>query len=285
MLDFQSIMTFLTPWEFSPTVLAVCALTIILYLRGLARSHGAGIPVNPWRIIAMLVGVVSIYAFMQTYLDYLSQHMFWVHRLQHLVLHHVGPFLIALSAPYEILNRGCPAWLRNTVFLPFWRNPVTRTLYRVIQNPVIASLLFVGLIAFWLTPALHFTAMLSLERYEAMNWSMTIDGLLFWWLMVGPNKQTLSLGYGTRIIALWAVMLPQMIIGAYIALNSHVLYDVYSVCGRAWPISPIVDQQVGGLITWIPGSMMSVIAMVIVLSRWLRERKQESDVATMAAQA
>lgn len=285
MAGIQSVIAFMTPWEFSPTVLICCAGTIVLYLRGLQRSRDAGIRFGFWRSAALLIGVISIYAFMQTYLDYLSQHMFWVHRLQHLVLHHIGPFLIALSAPYEILNQGCPAWLRNGLFIPLWRNPVTRTFYRVIQNPVIASVLFVGLIAFWLTPALHFTAMLSIERYDAMNWSMTIDGLLFWWLMVGPKKQTRPLGYGARIIMLWVVMLPQMMIGAYIALNKHVIYDVYSVCGRAWPISPMTDQQIGGLITWIPASMMSVIAMVVVLARWLRENKRPTDTPTGAVPA
>ena len=208
-----------------------------------------------------------------------------MHRLQHLVLHHIGPFLIALSAPYEILNQGCPTWLRNGLFIRLWRNPVTRTCYRVIQNPVIASVLFAGLSAFWLTPALHFTAMMSIERYDAMNWSMTSDGLLFWWLMVGSKKPTRPLGYGTRIIMLWVVMLPQIMIGAYIALNKHVIYDVYSVCGRAWPISPMTDQQIGGLITWIPASMMSVIAIVVVLARWLRENKRPSDTPTGAVPA
>jgi putative membrane protein len=52
----------------------------------------------------------------------------------------------------------------------------TQHLYRFVQGPVVAPLLFVGLIYFWLSPSIHFAAMLSLDRYQAMNWSMVIDG-------------------------------------------------------------------------------------------------------------
>jgi putative membrane protein len=266
----QSVLDFLSPWEFSPTVLILCAGSALVYLRGLGRAGEVGASPGLWRSLAFLVGLATIYAFLQTRLDYLSQHMFWVHRLQHLVLHHAGPFLIALSAPLETLDRGLPRWLARGLFVPLWRNPVTQAVYRLVQHPVISPLLFTGLIAFWLIPSIHFKAMLSIQRYDAMNWGMVIDGLLFWWLIVGPEKHTSlkPLGYGTRILMLWAIMLPQIGIGAYIALSSSVLYSIYGVCGRAWPIAPLTDQDIGGLITWIPAAMMSVVGALVVLRRW-----------------
>jgi putative membrane protein len=266
----QTIAVFLTPWEFSPTVLSVCVGSAVLYLRGLRRAGGEGASSGFWRSTAFLIGLASMYAFLQTRLDYLSQHMFWVHRLQHLVLHHVGPFLVALSAPLETLGRGTPHWLRHRVFVPISHNPLALGAYRLVQNPVVAPLLFTGLIVFWLIPSIHFRAMLSVARYDAMNWSMAIDGLLFWWLIVGPEKQAnlRPLGYGARILMLWAIMLPQIAIGAHIALSDSILYTIYSVCGRAWPIAPMTDQNIGGLITWIPAAMMSVVAALVLLRRW-----------------
>ena len=266
----RPIITFLTPWEFSPTVLLLCAGSAVFYLRGLRRARGEGASPGFWRSTAFLVGLASVYAFLQTHLDYLSQHMLWVHRLQHLVLHHAAPFLIALAAPLETLARGTPHWLSRGLFVPLSDNPLTLGLYRAVQNPVVAPLLFTGLIGFWLIPSIHFTAMLSLARYDLMNWSMLIDGLLFWWLVVGPEKHAgiRQLGYGTRIIMLWAVMLPQIAIGAYITLSSTVLYTSYSVCGRAWAIAPMTDQNIGGLITWIPAAMMSAVGALVILRRW-----------------
>jgi Predicted membrane protein len=151
-----------------------------------------------WRNAGFLAGLAASYAFLQTRLDYLAQHMFWIHRMQHLVLHHVAPFVIALSAPTATLGRGAPRWLMRGVIAPLLHNRMLRLLYRTIQNPLVASVLFTGLIVFWLTPSIHFKAMLSLARYDAMNWSMLIDGLLFWWLIVGPEHRGAIRAAGLR---------------------------------------------------------------------------------------
>jgi putative membrane protein len=264
--------SFFFPWEFSPTILLACVSALGFYLRGLHVRQRVGIRDGMLRPLAFVLGVVLIYVVMQTHYDYLSQHMFFVHRAQHLVLHHLGPFLIMIAAPQPVLASALPTGMYTNLLLPAWRYPLTQRLYRVIQNPVLASLLFVGLIYFWLTPSIHFDAMLSADLYKAMNWSMVLDGLLFWYLILDPRTQQQGalLGYGTRIIVLWAIILPQIALGAYIGLSRSVLFDVYDVCGRAWPLSPITDQQIGGLITWIPSSMMSAVAMLVVLRFWLR---------------
>jgi putative membrane protein len=108
-----------------------------------------------------------------------------------------------------------------------------------------------------------------------MNASVFLEGLLFWWLIVDPRgRQDGGLGFGIRILMLWLVMVPQIMIGAYIGLSSEILYDVYAVCGRAWPVSPMTDQQLGGLITWIPAAMMSVVGALVVFRLWLHESER-----------
>jgi putative membrane protein len=280
-----SLVTLLTPWEFSPAVLVACTAAAVLFWRGLRRSRQAGLATGVGRTLSFYAGLVLIYGVMQTYVDYLSQHMFWVHRVQHLALHHLGPFLIMLAVPHEVLGRGLPARLRDRVLLPLWRSRPVRLPYRLVQNPLVSPLLFVGLVFFWLTPTIHFDAMLSASRYQLMNWSMLIDGLLFWWLVLDPRPphEQGSMGYPARIVMLWAIMLPQIAIGAHIALSKTVLYDVYSVCGRAWPVSPLVDQTTGGIVTWIPAAMMSVLAILLVLRLWMHQSAREGAVSGTAA--
>jgi len=272
------LLTLLSPWEFSPTVLVCTVAAGALFWRGLTVRRRAGRTTGVWRSLSFFVGLALIYIALQTYVDYLSQHMFWVHRLQHLVLHHLGPFLIVLAVPHEVMGCALPTRLRERVLVPLWRSWPVRIPYRVVQNPVIASVLFVGLIYFWLRSDVHFDAMLSAPLYKLMNWSMVVDGLLFWWLMVDPRPplEHRTPRYPVRILMLWAIMLPQIAIGAYIALSSRILYSVYSVCGRAWPISPMVDQELGGLITWIPAAMMSVVAILVVLRFWIRDNARRS---------
>ncbi len=254
----------LAPYDFSPLTILSYVLVMALYGIALLRMSEEQRP-GSLRIITFVIGVLVCYGVMQTRFDYYSQYMFFVHRGQHLILHHLGPFLIALSNPLPVLR----FWHQQLgPRVRHWLQPVG-WLYRILQQPVIAAILFVGLIYFWLWPAIHFDAMLSRNLYWIMNWSMLLDGLLFWWLIFDPRSpaSTNALGYGKRILILALVALPQMILGAWIVFSRGMIYDVYEVCGRAWPMAPETDQLLGGLLTWIPPAMMSILGILIILRR------------------
>ncbi|HET7396027.1 MAG TPA: cytochrome c oxidase assembly protein [Gammaproteobacteria bacterium] len=277
------IAVWLTPWEFSPTVFTVCVLACGSYIAGMRARRRAGLPAGFWRSSLYFLGVILIYVVLQTHFDYFAQHMFWIHRLQHLVLHHLAPFLIMLAVPHAVIASGIPLSVRRNWLYPLWRNRVTRGIYRLIQQPLLAASVFIGLIFLWLMPTLHFKAMLDASLYDVMNWSMALDGLLFWWLILDPRSKQAGArtGFGTRLLLLWAIMIPQLMLGAYIGLSRTDLYTVYAICGRIWPVSPITDQHIGGLITWIPSCMMSVVAGLVVFSRWIRDNR--GDQAPRAA--
>lgn len=261
----NTIVDWLRPWEPSAPVFIACALAFGLYAIGMMRGARPGF----WAATSYFLGVGLIFAVTQTHYDYYSQYLFSAHRLQHLILHHLGPFLIALSMPTAVLAAAMPMAVRGMPqgpMRPFFSG--LKLIYRILQQPFIAGFLFVGLIYFWLTPSIHFNAMLSLDLYWFMNWTMAVDGLLFWWLIFerGNHGVTPRLSPGRRILVLALVMPPQIALGAYITFSRQDLFDIYDVCGRAFPIAPMLDQQIGGLITWIPASMMSVVAAVIVLA-------------------
>lgn len=259
------VIAFLLPYEFSPTVLLVCGTTALLFYRGrrrVATGHG--------RAAMFWLGLGLTYFVLQTHYDYYAQHMFFMHRLQHLILHDFAPFLLALAAPAEALAAGLPEVVRLHLVAPSPVKSALRHVYRALQQPLVAALLFVGPIYLWLTPQLHFYAMLNVPLYDGMNWSVTLDGLLFWWVMFNLRAAggRDANHFGGRILVLFVVMLPESVIGAHVALSHRELYDVYRVCGRAWPLSPDVDQQIGGLITWIPPSLLCIAGALVLLRRW-----------------
>lgn len=273
----MSWLSFLAPYEALWWLIVLFALIAAIYIRGLVRRRRVDdIP----GAVAFLIGLGAMYFVMQTRFDYYAQFMFFMHRIQHLVLHHVGPFLIALAMPSAVLSTGAPGPLRK-LGRGIGESTPFRLLYRIVQQPVIAAILFAGLILLWLTPAIHFDAMLNPYLYWVMNLSMAVDGVLFWWFMLDPRRPgatPLTRSIGLRILVLWAVMPPQIAIGAYIALSPDMIYDIYKICGRAWPISPLLDQQIGGLVTWIPAAMMSALANLVLLRfafRHERERERE----------
>jgi putative membrane protein len=266
---------FWAPWEFSWTQFLAAALALWWYGRGVALTAVQQRP-NPWRQAAFGSGVLLIYAVLLTHFEYMAQHMFFLNRLQHMVMHHLGPFLIALSWPGEALLRGMPAPLRRLVD----NERVYRVVW-VLQQPVIAGALFVGLIYLWLIPWLHFRAMIDPRLYTVMNWSMVIDGLMFWCLVLDPRPpgQARTSWFGRMMVTI-VVMFPQIILGSTITFSTRSLYPYYDLCGRLFPsIGAILDQHLGGVILWIPSSMMSSACFLLIMNnlRLVEDRMTPED--------
>lgn len=250
------------PWDFSWVEFLSAVLGLWWYWRGIARSAPEERP-GLGRRLSFVLGIAVVYAVLQTRFDYMAQHEFFLNRVQHIFMHHLGPFLLALSWPGHMLKRGMPAPFRRLT-----EHPVLVRAIRIIQQPLLASVLFVGLVYLFLTPAVQFRVMLDPRLYALMNWSMVGDGILFWCLVLDPRPKELAhVGYGTRMVLPVAVMFPQIALGAYIAFNSHDLYPYYDLCGRLFPsISALYDQHIGGIVAWIPAGMMSAIGFVTVLN-------------------
>jgi|SRR5579871_3187331 len=249
------------PWEFSWPVFLVTALGLSWFVLGLARLSDASRPAV-WRQVSFVLGVLLVYAVLQTHFDYFAQHMFFIHRAQHFVLHHIGAFLIALGMPGEAIRAGMPNLVRRRVFDA---TPVRKAV-DVIQHPAVAPVLFVGLIYLWLIPAFHTRVMLDLDLYNVMNWSMAIDGIFFWSLILDNRpRPPARLGFGLRALLVIAVEPLQMALGAVLSLSSTDYYPVYRICGRLWDIAALSDQHYGGLIIWLPSTLTSLAGMICVL--------------------
>ena len=271
------------PWDFSwPEYLAL-TLVPLWYLRGLGATAAAERPAL-WRRIAFFAGLALLYAVMQTRFEYAAQHMFFLNRAQHVVMHHMGPFLIALGAAGATIERGMPAVLRRAIAHPAVQLPIA-----VLQQPLLAAFIFVGSFYLWLIPGLHFRAMIDPRLYALMNWTMVLDGVLFWVLVLDPRpKPPARISFGTRTALAFGVMFPQIILGAIITFTQRDLYPYYELCGRLYPsVSALSDQRFGGLIMWIPPSMMSVLAVILVINALrLHEEslaEEDEDAASLAA--
>lgn len=266
---------FWAPWEFSFVEYLSGWLGLFWYLRGLARTPAAEHP-SFGRKLAFFAGLALIYAVMETRYEYLAEHQFFFNRIQHVAMHHTGPLLLALAWPGETLLRGMPRWVKRVTTHPIVARPV-----HYIQQPILAGLLFVGLVVFWLIPSIHFRAMIDPRLFALMNWSMVVDGILFWALVLDPRpKPPARVSFGGRAALSMLTIFPQIAVGAWIALSERDLYPFYNLCGRIYPeLGAHYDQTVGGLIIWIPPAMMGVLGVVLVLNNLRKfEEKEEKEV-------
>ena len=261
------------PWEFSWPIYLATALTLAWFFRGLKIVPRAQHP-PLWRSICFVAGVLSFWVVLQTRIDYYAQHMFFVHRAAHFVLHHFGAFFIALGMSGPVLFAGMPDFLKPLVKA----RPVQATL-SFLQNPVMAPFLFVGLLYFWLIPQIHTRVMLDANLYELMNWTMAINGVMFWSLILDARPAPPArLSHLMRALLILVIELPQMVLGAILSLTEHDIYPVYSICGRVLDMTALNDQHYGGLIIWLPGTLTSFAAMIVVLvTMRLNEEKAERE--------
>jgi putative membrane protein len=269
--EFPAEMPFWMPWEFSWPEFLATALTLAWFFRGQSRVEE-----KPalWRQISFVTGVLSLYAVLQTHVDYYAQHMFFVHRAAHFVLHHAGAFLIALGASGSVVWAGMPDFLK-----PLFANPLVRGVTNFLQHPAVAPVLFVGLLYFWLVPAIHTRVMLDRDLYDVMNWTMAVNGIMFWSLVLDPRpKPPARLSPLMRGLMILLIELPQMVLGAVLSLSNTDYYPVYNICGRALEMTALNDQHYGGLIIWLPGTLTSFAAMIVVLVNMrLNEERDERE--------
>lgn len=260
--EHAAMLPYWAPWDFSFVEFLGIWLSVFWFTRGLARTPANELPSRARRI-AFFVGLLILYGVLQTRFDYLAEHQFFFNRIQHVIMHHVGPFLLALAWPGEILTRGMPIWCQRIA----GHRVVVRSIY-VLQQPALAAVLFSGTFFFWLIPSVHFRAMIDPHVYTFMNWTMVVEGILFWCLVLDPRPAPPArAGFGARAALTVFVMFPQIVGGAMIAFNPHDLYSFYDLCGRIYPeMGAHYDQVIGGMIIWIPPAMMSVLALLLVLN-------------------
>jgi putative membrane protein len=264
---------FWMPWEFSWPVFLVTALSLAWFVRGLRLLPAAERPAL-WRVACLVLGIALDYAVLQTHVDYYAQHMFFVHRWAHFVLHHAGAFLIALGFAGPTIRAGMPDFVRAVLDT----RPVSRTV-DFMQHPAVAPVLFVGLLYFWLIPQIHTRVMLDANLYDVMNWTMAVNGIFFWSLILDPRpKPPARLSSLMRAALIMVIELPQMVLGAILSLSMSDYYPVYQICGRVLDMTALNDQHYGGLIIWLPGTLTSFAAMIVVLvTMRLNEEKAERE--------
>jgi putative membrane protein len=266
------------PWDFSPAEYLVAALGALWFFRGLALQSPEARP-RPWRRAAFLAGLASIYLVLQTRYDYWAQHLFCLNRIQHVMMHHVGPFLIAVGAVGDTVKRGMPGWVRRIV-----EGRAVGAVMRVLQQPVLAGVLFVGSFFFWLIPPVHFAAMISARLYQLMNWTMVVDGLLFWALALDMRpRPPARISYRARVGLVIAVMIPQALLGSVLTVWPKDIYTYYDLCGRLVPwMSALTDQHLAGAVVWIPPGFLGmggVLLLTIAMKQWELRRGARSDSA------
>lgn len=273
----------MTTWLADPVPWAGAVLAAAAYLLA-ARRVSAAHPHNPvpaWRTASWLAGVGLGLVALVSAIDVYAEQLLWVHMVQHLLLGMVVPPLLALGAPVTLLLRVTSPVQRRRLILPALHSGAIR----VLASPFFTWPLFA--IVLWAT---HFTPVYdaALENpllHVAEHGAILASGILFWWPVVGADPGPRRIPHPARV----AYLLAQMPVGAALGLAIYfapsVLYAHYATNQRAWGPSPLVDQQIGGLLMWTVGNLAMLVAVAALVADWMRADVRRTERADLRRSA
>lgn len=253
-------------WTFEPAELVLLAVAAVAYGRGVralwARA-GAGRGVRRWEAGCYAAGLAALAVALVSPLHALGGALFSAHMAQHEVLMVVAAPLLALGRPLVPAAWALAPGARRAAGRAFGA-PAVRRLWRSLSAPAGASLVHGAAVWAWHAPPLYARALDSEVVHALQHASFLGTGVLFWWAVLAPLRRR---GRGAWACAAWIVftMAHTSALGALLALSRHVSILAYARTTLPWGINALEDQQLAGLIMWIPGSVAYLAAALAVL--------------------
>jgi putative membrane protein len=263
----------LTAWSWDPAVVLGVLVAGCLYARGWRRLRRHS-RLQAWCFAGGLALVVlALCSPVGTYDDQL----FSLHMVEHLLLTIAAPPLLLLGKPLlpwlwglpDQERRGAARWLAPR------RAPVR--IFGFLADPKVALALFVFSFAFWHVPVLYDAAQGQSVVHYLEHLVFFSTALLFWWPVIHPSGGARTL---SRIAAIGYFSVPMFestLIGALLTFATRPFYATYAQAPRLTGLSAVDDQQLAGLIMWIPGGLVYVAAILWLLAALLREEEDAAD--------
>jgi putative membrane protein len=256
-----------TAWTLHAPVVAGLVLAAAAYVAGRRRAaRRAGDTRRGalfWSaLLALVVGLLSP-------LDALAGALASAHMVQHLLITLVAAPLLVLSAPSRSLMRGLPVSVRRQANR--WRRQlrVTRSHTDVLHDPVVAWLLYVVTLWFW-HGAVPYDAALRHDSVHALSHATyLLTGLVFW-RVVAETGHVKGRSPGLGVLLVFATAMQSVFLSALLTFANTSWYDGYADTTRRWGLEPLADQQLAGVIMWIPGGVVYLGTALVLLVSWIR---------------
>jgi putative membrane protein len=263
----------LTQWDWEPSLLLGTAAIIAGYLYAIGPlriKYGLGPAVPVRRALAFFLGVDVIFFALFSPLDAIGDsYLFSAHMAQHLLLSLVGPPLMLL---------GLPAWLLQ----PLLRHRVTYTIGKVLTYPMVAAGLFTANLWLWHAPSLYDLTLVNEQVHILSHLLYIATGLLFWWPLLSPLQEGWPpLSLGGKLAYLFFSDMPMVLLGAGLTFSPS-LYPYYQHVPRIFGLDVSTDQQLGGLLMWIVGSIYFIVLASIFFLHWMLEQEEQQRRAERA---
>ncbi len=258
------ISTILTRWSFDPSVFLGLAVVCVVYWRYRQPAR------DKWLVGAMILALLAL----ESPLDFVAdRYLFSAHMVQHLVLILGVAPLLALAVPDGLIQDLKTSRLAG--------------LSRFSVQPVVVFVAFVVDTWAWHAPPLYEATLHYEPVHVAEHLSFIGVSAAFWWVSVAPNEGVRQLPMLARLAYVFVAGIPNTLLGALITFAPSVLYPSYQLAleqpgfGRSlqveWGVTALGDQQLGGLLMWVPGGFVYLVVIVAIFMSWFARHQPETS--------
>lgn len=238
-------------WTLSPLLLGPIAL-FLMYAVGVARlwrQAGAGRGVSVWEAAAFGAGALVFLLATMWPLDAYAAWSLAAHVGQHMLLLAVAPPLLLAGRPLAGIAHALPRrWSQR---LHAWAGPVHEWLA---DRLGLATVAHAGVLVVWHVPAAIAVALSDPLLHLAMHLAFVLAGLWFW-IAVWRRIRESEAGVAPALVALVTVTVVMGFTGALLTFAPRILYPAYALRAPLLGLDPIVDQQLAGLLMWVPSCL------------------------------
>jgi putative membrane protein len=252
-------------WTFDLWIVAPLLLTGLLYAGGtliLQRRVHHRSPLG-WQGIAFWCGWLSLSAALISPLHWLGERLFTFHMIEHEIIMAISAPLIAVAKPVGPLLWSLPRRARVRTGRAM-RLAAVRTAWTWLSAGTNATIIHGIAIWAWHAPPLFDAAVTDAAVHRLQHLSFFATALLFWWSVLWRSET------GAAAWHVFVTMLHTSVLGALMALAPRVLYDAQTATAAAWGLTPLEDQELAGIIMWVPAGTVYAGAALALLAIWIK---------------
>ena len=264
-------------WSFEPSVVILLVLAALLYFVGLHKSGGASATRLQkhgfiWGLFALAVSHISP-------LHKLGSALFAAHMTQHELLMLIAAPLLAYSRPIATFLWAFPQSWRSALGRASKIRIISST-WALLTLPLAAWCIHAAALWLWHIPSLYQATLENEWMHALQHTSFLGSALLFWWALM---HEQYARNYGASVAYIFTTAVHSGALGALLTFADAVWYPIYSGRTQAWGLSPLEDQQLGGLIMWVPAGIVYLVIGLWLFAKWLQESERRVLLSSVAS--
>jgi cytochrome c oxidase assembly factor CtaG len=246
-------------WEWKPSVIVGCSALASAYLASERFRF-------PRRAALWMTGVLLIFVALASPVDVIADsYLFSIHMAKHILFVLVIPALLLMGTP--------PVWVERLLSYRYMARAE-----RMLARPAVSWSAGIGAMALWHIPALFNAASSHEALHIAEHLSLLVAGTVYWWPILSPLPWLRLAPVPQSVAYLFTSCAACTTMGVLITFAPHSLYPAYAqphdvygilpVIREQWGVSAAMDQQIGGLLMWVPGCIVYLTAIMAMFARW-----------------